>query len=202
MQTANEKNKAESNGSFDVDHTVGAETQSGEAEKDKITFYYNREERLKKLKNIRGEKRKRILANRRIRSLIIIFIDLLIIALVIYLINKPANVYLQKSINEELYELNVTGIRGGKVLIGFTVKNLKVESITLPQSIPVVINIQGKNDEFLTLKKYFEENTVLMSQEATSVVFLVDNNELPSSGKVDVFYKTLSDPIFTRNIRF
>jgi hypothetical protein len=111
-------------------------------------------------------------------------------------------VYLQKSINEELYELNVTGIRGGKVLIGFTVRNLKVESITLPQSIPVVINIQGKNDEFLTLKKYFEENTVLMSQEATSVVFLVDNNELPSSGKVDVFYKTLSDPIFTRNIRF
>ncbi len=202
MQTANEKNKAESNGSLGVDHTVGGESQSGETGKDKITFYYNREERLKKLKNIRGKKRRRILANRRIRSLIIIFIDLFIIALVIYLINKPANVYLQKSVNEELYELNVTGIRGGKVLIGFTVKNLKAESITLPQSIPVVINIKGKNDEFLTLNKYFEENTVLMSQEATSVVFLVDNNDLPSSGKVDVFYKTLRDPIFTSNVRF
>ena len=80
------------------------------------TFHYSREARLKKLKT-RGydRKRPRVFSNKKNRSILIVLIDLVLIAVVMYLINKPANVYLQKNENDLIYELNITGIKGKRI---------------------------------------------------------------------------------------
>ncbi len=205
MQTDNQNDKR---GTVKLNKTAdyevkqaGYEKETG-PEKENIKFYYNREERLKKLRNIKEPKKTRLLSNRRIRTLLIIFIDLLIISLVIYFLNKPTNLYLQKILNGEICELNITGIRGGKILIGFTVKNQNQENIVYQESVPIMLKIQGRNNEIITFQKFIEKNTVLLPEEATSMIFLIDEDELPRTGQLDVFYKTLDLPIFSQYIRF
>ena len=69
--------------------------------KEEVKFYYNREERLKKFR--RGvNTRKRGLFRKRRKGLIIIFIDLFIIALVLYFLNKPVKVYTKKSFQQSM----------------------------------------------------------------------------------------------------
>jgi hypothetical protein len=92
MQTA-ENRKVSGAGSIKQD--TGNSLTGGKREE--LHFHYSREERLKKLRMKKEVKRPRILANRRIRSLIIIFVDLLLVGLAIYLLNKPVNLYLKES---------------------------------------------------------------------------------------------------------
>lgn len=173
-------------------------------EKEGVKFYYNRNERLRKLRQETGGKRRRFrfLTKRRTRSLLIILVDLLLISGVMYMLNKPANIYIQKTVDGVIYELNVTGIKGRRVLIGFSVKNQGQDKLVFSESVPVVVKIEDRNGEILVLQDIIEENTVLLTNEGTSIVFLLDHNELPGSGQVDVFFESSSGPIFSRNVRF
>ena len=205
MQTDNQNDKRgtvklNKTADYEVKHAA-SEKETG-PEKENIKFYYNREERLKKLRNIKEPKKTRLLSNRRIRTLLIIFIDLLIISLVIYFLNIIFKKLFQGHLNGEICELNITGIRGGKILIGFTVKNQNQENIVYQESVPIMLKIQGRNNEIITFQKFIEKNTVLLPEEATSMIFLIDEDELPRTGQLDVFYKTLDLPIFSQYIRF
>ena len=195
MQTADESKRAGTVKISDNNEIRGDE-------KGGIRFHYNREERLKKLRSVRESRKPRLLANRRIRSLIIIFIDLALIALVLYFLNRPANVYMKRSLGFELYELNITGMRGGKVLIGFSLNNQTDEQMVFTQAIPVIVTIQGKNNQEITFQKFIEKDTVLSPHETTSIIFIEDEQKLPVSGRVEVFFKTEDSPVFSRNVRF
>ncbi len=167
------------------------------------TYYYSREERLKKLKTLQGGKRKpRFFSNKKTRNLLIILIDLSLIAAVMYVINKPANIYLQKNENGLIYELNITGIKGKRVLIGVSIKNQGAEKLVFSDSIPIVVEIEDRNGGVITLNDAIKYDTVLFPEESTSVVFLLNQDELPGSGKVDVFTGTASDPVFSKDVRF
>ncbi len=173
-------------------------------EKEGIKFYYNRNERLRKLREVTGERRRRFrfLAKGRTRGLLIILVDLLLISGVMYMLNKPANVYMQKTEDGVIYELNVTSIKGKRILIGFSVKNQGQDNLVFSESVPVVVKIEGRNGEVLVLQDIIEENTVLFPDESTSIVFLLGHDELPGSGRVDVYYESSSGPIFSRSVRF
>jgi hypothetical protein len=180
----------------------GTDTSSIPGEREALHFHYIREERLKKLRIKKEPKRPRIFANRRIRSLIIIFIDLVLVALVIYLLNKPVNLYLKEREGDVLYELNVSGIKGGKVMIGLTLQNQTDVQMSFSRAVPVVIQVQGKNNQLFTFQKSIEENTVLEPHEATSVIFLIDERSLPASGQLAVYIRDSQDPLFFRTVRF
>ena len=173
-----------------------------EPQKERIKFYYNREERLKKLRSVSERKRTFFFVNRRVRSLLIIFVDLVLISVLIYFLYKPNNIYIQEVQNGELYELNVTNIRGKKTLIGFTVKNQKEGNFVFYEPYPVVLKITDRNDHVYTFRKFIDKDTVLTPAEATSVMFLIDDNQLPGSGRLDLYYGNFKLPIFSRNIRF
>jgi hypothetical protein len=167
------------------------------------TFHYSREARLKKLKTRRYDrKRPRVFSNKKNRSILIVLIDLVLIAVVMYLINKPANVYLQKNENGLIYELNITGIKGKRILIGFSIKNQGAEKLVFSDSVPVVVEIEDRNGGVIVLKDAVQNNTVLFPEESTSVVFLLNQDELPGTGKVDVFTGSASAPVFTKDVRF
>ena len=80
--------------------------------------------------------------------------------------------------------------------------NQNQENIVYQESVPIMLKIQGRNNETITFQKFIEKNTVLLPEEATSMIFLIDEDELPQTGQLDVFYKTLDLPIFSRYIRF
>jgi hypothetical protein len=165
-----------------------------------IKFYYDREHRLSRLQTKKPARKFRIFSKGRSRSLLIILIDIILIALLIYILNKPTNLYLEKSVGDVYYELNVTAIKGGKMLIGLTIKNLSEENMAISDSVPVLLKITDGNNSDLTYEKHVEENTVLLTNEATSVVFLIDSEELPRTGQLDIVFE--SDVLFTRNVRF
>ena len=171
--------------------------------KEGYTYYYSRGERLKKLKTLESRRRKpRFFSNKKTRNLLIIFIDLFLIAIVMYLLNKHANIYLQKSEKDLNYELNITGIKGKKVLIGVSIKNQGVEKLVFSDSIPIVVEIEDRNGEVIILEDAIKYDTVLFPGESTSIVFLIGQDELPGNGKVDVFKGAASDPIFSKDVRF
>jgi len=197
MQTA-ENRKVSGAGSIKQD-TCNSLTGG---KREELHFHYSREERLKKLRMKKEVKRPRILANRRIRSLIIIFVDLLLVGLAIYLLNKPVNLYLKESDGDMLYELNVTGIKGGKVMIGITLQNQTDVRMFFPRAVPVVVRVQGKNSQMFTFQKSIEQNTALEPHESTSVIFLIDEQRLPTSGQLAVYIRDSQDPLFFRSVRF
>ena len=171
--------------------------------KEGYTYYYSREERLKKLKTVEGRKRRpRFFSNKKTRNLLIILIDLFLIAVVMYLLNKPANIYLQKNDNGLGYELNITGIKGKRILIGVSIKNEGDEELVFSDSIPIVVEIEDRNGGVIILSDTIKNDTILLSKESTSIVFLLSQDELPDNGKVDVFTGTESDPIFSKDVRF
>jgi len=167
------------------------------------TYYYSREERLKKLKTPEGGKRRpRFFSNKKTRNLLIILIDLFLIAVVMYLINRPANIYLQKNDNGLVYELNITGIKGKRILIGFSITNHGAEKLVFSDSVPIVVEIEDRNGGGIILSDAIKSDTVLFPEESTSIVFLLGQDELPGSAKVDVFTGTASVPVFSKNVRF
>jgi hypothetical protein len=181
----------------------GKSVSTDDYKKEGYTYYYSRGERLNKLKTLEGRKRKpRFFSNKKRRNLLILLIDLFLIAVVMYFLNKPANIYLQKNENGLVYELNVTGIKGKKILIGISIKNQGVEKLVFSDSIPIVINIEDRNGEVITLRGTIKYDTILFPEESTSIVFLLGQDELPGSGKVIVFTGTASDPIFSKDVRF
>ena len=167
------------------------------------TFHYSREERLKKLKTYRsGKRRPLIFSNKKNRSFLIVLIDLILIAVVMYMINKPANVYLQKNDNDMIYELNITGIKGKRILIGFSIKNQGTEKLVFSDPIPVVVKIKDRNGGVIVLKDTVKNDTVLFPEESTSIVFLLSQDELPGAGKIDVFTGSETIPVFSKDVRF
>jgi hypothetical protein len=74
--------------------------------------------------------------------------------------------------------------------------------ITFSEDSPVVLKITDRSENVFTFEKYIQKDTVLAPEEATSVMFLLDQNKLPGAGRLDVFYGGTADAIFTQKIRF
>jgi len=172
-----------------------------------LHFHYSREERLKKLRRDQGRKRPRFFSRKSFskksrKALLIIFVDILLVGLVFYFLHRPVNVYMQKKDDGILYELNVTEIKGKKVLIGFTIKNQTEEGIDLVGSPPVRIKLVNDGTAVLTLHRNIEHDAMLLSGESSSVIFLVDGDDLPRTARLELYYHSDSFPLFERNMRF
>ncbi|UCB47426.1 MAG: hypothetical protein JSV25_08480 [Spirochaetota bacterium] len=172
-----------------------------------VKFHYDRERRLEKLKRLRRDipktpKRRRFFAKKRTRSLLIILIDLILIAAAYYLLTRPANVYLEKEGEGLLYELNINGIRGKRVLIGFTVTSLSEDTIVFSEPVIVTVKLTDRNNNVLTYQRTIESGTILRPDESSSVAFLLAEDELPGSCVLDIYYGNSTLPLFTRNVRF
>jgi hypothetical protein len=170
-------------------------------------FHYDREKRLERLKQLRHDidkpaRKRRFFARKRTRSLFIILIDLVLIAAAYYLLTKPANIFLEKEGEGLLYELNINGIRGKKVLIGFTVKSQKENVIVFNEPVQVEVKLTDKNSSVTIYRRTIEANTILHTGESSSVAFLLDEDELPGSGLLELYYGTSTTPLFSRNVRF
>lgn len=161
-------------------------------------FHYNREERLRKLRSS-GGKRRRFFSKRKRRTLVIVLVDILLVAAVLYFMNRPVDVYVTGQGGSLDYEINVSEIRGGKVLIGFTVRNRSDGEIELSGSRPVVLEVAGSGESF-SRSKTFQEGR-LAGGESSSVVFLFDREFLPPSATVRVYYGEQS-PVFQKELRF
>jgi hypothetical protein len=167
-----------------------------------LKFHYDREARLKKLHRPSTEKGKRHFSRKKRRGLLIVIVDLLLIALVLYYLNKPTNVFLEKREGSLVYELNVADIRGAKTLIGFTVKSLEETATRKLISGPVTVKIIPQTGESRTFQKYIEPDTVLRPGEISSTVFLIGEGELPDWGLLELYYDNIDEPLFSKRVRF
>lgn len=167
-----------------------------------IRYYYNREERLKKLRREYASSTPRFFRTKRSRILLILFIDIIIIAIVGYIINKPTNLYLTKRVDNLQLELNVSGIKGKKIIVGFSLKNLGSHTYQFDGSEKVVLKILRKDGSVIIREKMFSPGTKLQSGESTSLIFLFSRDELPPSGELLIYYKNYAIPVFTRTLRF
>jgi hypothetical protein len=177
------------------------ERENGAAE-EHVRFHYSREERLKKLKPqaprpIRPWRRKRR------RGIVIILVDLILVALVFYFFNRPVNLYLEKPGGDLQYQLNVSTIKGKKVLIGLTCKNPGDEEVELSEH-PVVLEIRRGEEEPLVSRTRSFRSTLLARNESESVVFLIDDQVLPRRGRVLIFYgpREGGEALFDEQVRF
>jgi hypothetical protein len=167
-----------------------------------LKYHYDREQRLKKLHRPYHDKGGKPFSKRKRRGLIIVVVDLLLIAAVMYYLVRPANVHLDKEVDGLLYELNVSGIRGGKTLVAFTVKNLEKESFRELIAAPVTVSIKPQKGESRTFRRFIEPDTVLGPGEISSTVFLLDEGDLPDWGQLELFYVDDDEPLFVKNVRF
>ncbi len=166
-----------------------------------LIFYYNRDERLKKLHRTLETKHTGFFKSKRSRRLLVLFIDIVIIAVVIYIINRPTNVYEVKSIDNLKYELNISGVRGHRVMFAVTVSNTGSNKIDLSNKSSVVLKIVGKGSGGYNTSKKFQDAT-LGKNESTSVVFMIDEKKLPRYGEVSIYIDQDPSPIFKRKVRF
>ncbi|MFW6181395.1 MAG: hypothetical protein ACOC8N_06570 [Spirochaetota bacterium] len=171
---------------------------TGEGSSPEVVFHYNREKRLGKLQAA-GHSRRRFFSKRRRRTLIIVLVDLLLVAAVLYFMNRPVNVYVTGRSGVLDYEVNVSEIRGDKVLIGFTVRNRTGDEISLSGAGPVVLEIEGPGASFSRSRAFQEDS--LAGGESSSVVFLFDRSSLPATASIRV-YCGGDDPVFQQDIRF
>jgi len=169
---------------------------------DSVKFYYSREERLKKLKRGIGSKKARFFSKKGNKRLFIIIFDLILLLVVIYFFNKPANVYLEKKGDNILYQLNITGVKGNKVLISFTINNQSKDRIEFKKSVPVIVKIIDKKGHILTYRKFIESNTEILKGETSSLVFLLDEKDLPGMAILEIYYEATTFPIFSKTVRF
>jgi len=173
------------------------------SEKDNIVFYYNREERLKKLKAlIDKKKRPGIFKKGGKRTLLVILIDIVIVSLFIYFLNRPTNLYQKKDANNIQYELNITGIKGKKVMFALTITNKSNTNIEISMKKQVTLRIISSDKNKYDYKKLIGEDTVLHPGESTSVVFMLRENELPKSGIVNIYVGDNVKPVFSQKVRF
>ena len=177
------------------------EKHVGEDDNGELKFHYSREERLQKRHLPSFERNAFLFFRKKRRGLLIIIIDIFLIALVFIFLNKPTNVFLQKEKRDLVYELNVTGVKGQKTLIGFTIRNKGVRDIAVTPD-PVSIQITPRSGDVQTYQKPIEHDTVLQPGESSSTIFLFSDEELPDWGRLELFYGTEKQALFTRNIRF
>jgi hypothetical protein len=173
-----------------------------ESGKPDLKFHYNRETRLKRMHRSSTEKGKRPFSRKKRRGLLIVIVDLLLIALVLYYFNRPTNVFLEKSEGSLVYELNVADIRGGKTLIGFTVKNQGETATHELIAGAVIVKIIPQAGESRTFQKFIEPGTVLRPGEISSTVFLIGKDELPDWGLLELYYGGKEEPLFSKRVRF
>ena len=169
---------------------------------DTITYYYNREERLKKLRSIPEKKHVSFFRKGSKRTLLIILVDVMIVSLAIYLINKPTNLYETRKINKIQYELNISGIRGKKVMVALTIINKGNTPIKINKEELINLHIIAKNNNIYEFKKKIGEDTTLNLNESTSVVFLIKENMLPKVGNVKLYIGNSNKATFSNNVRF
>ena len=166
-----------------------------------LKFYYSREDRIRKRHKPHSDRRSGFMSRKKRRGLIIIIIDVILIAIVFFYITKPTNVLLTKEQNSLVYELNITGVRGGKILIGFTIRN-EGSMENAVGSHPVNLRITDKAGHAQSYQEYVERGTILEPGESSSTVFLISRDELPASGLTELFYGTESKPLFSKNVRY
>ena len=167
------------------------------------TYYYNREERLKKLKTLVAEKKRPgIFKKGNKRTLLVILIDILLVSLFIYFINRPTSFYKSITMENTQYELNVSGIRGKRVMFAVTITNRSNTNIEISRGKQIILNIKGNNEREYNFKKQIGENTELKPGESTSIVFMIKENELPKSGDVNIYIGDNKRPVFSTKIRF
>jgi len=123
------------------------------------TYYYNREERLKKLKTLVAEKKRPgIFKKGNKRTLLVILIDILLVSLFIYFINRPTSFYKSITMENTQYELNVSGIRGKRVMFAVTITNRSNTNIEISRGKQIILNIKGNNE-----REYnFNKNKILL----------------------------------------
>lgn len=172
------------------------------SDKQELKFYYSREERLKKLRGLTEPRRMGLFNKKRRRGLIIIFVDIVLIAVVMYFISRPANIFMKKQVGDRLYELNVTGIRGRKVMVGFTIKNTGVERMVIADVPEVIVKIYSRNEEPLVFRKPLDQNINLLTGESSSTIFILDKEKLPGAGRLELYFEDASKPLFERNVSF
>jgi hypothetical protein len=166
-----------------------------------LKFHYSREERLRKRHRPPYDRKSSLFFRRKGRSLIIIVVDIFLIAIVLFYLNKPANVLIQKEQRGLIYEFNVTGVRGKKILIGFTIRNEGEAEVTISPD-PVTLRITDRSGDTQTFQKPMEHSTILQLGESSSTIFLLREEELPGSGLTELFYGTDTQALFSKNIRF
>jgi len=181
-----------------------ADKEGNTPPEEEVRFHYNRARRLQRThRELYPEgPGRRWIRNKRTRSMLIILLDLIIIAGVFYFASRPANVFLKRTEGTAVYELNITGIRGKKVLIGFTIRNAGDLAIEIPS--PALVRTELSHDEAqpIVLEKYFEQKGVLGPGESTSVVFLLDEEKLPGSAMLVLFFGGSEEPLFSKRVRF
>jgi hypothetical protein len=185
-------------------HGESSQYQEHSSPDEVISFHYSRTERLRRAhRDLYPEtKKRRWLQRKRTRSLLIILIDLVLIAVVFYFISKPANVFLEEKTEDAIYQLNITGIRGKKVLVGFTVNNSGDTTKVFSQDVPVTVRIFHEEDTPIDVQKYIEATTTLGPGESSSIIFLLEEESLPSSATVELFYGNADTPLFSKHVRF
>ena len=166
-----------------------------------LKFHYSREERLRKRHQPPYNRKSNLLFKRKRRGLIIIVVDVILIAFVLFFVIKPANVLLTIEKKDLVYELNVTGVRGRKILIGFTIRNEGSAEVAI-ESDPVTIRITDKSGDTQSFQKYVEQASMLKPGESSSTVFLLSQEDLPGSGFTELFYGMDTKPLFSKNVRF
>jgi hypothetical protein len=171
-------------------------------DRQELRFYYSREERLKKLRGLTEPRKMGLFGKKRRRGLLIIFADIVLLAVVIYFINKPVNVFMKKQVGVFLYELNVTGIRGRKVLVAFTIKNTGNETMVIPGSREVIVKIYQGDKEQLVFQKSLEHDINLLTGESNSTIFILDEEKLPGSCRLELYFEDNLTPLFVKNVRF
>jgi hypothetical protein len=177
-----------------------ADQQDSPPDEGRVSFHYNREERLRKLK-LQARPRQPQKRKRR-RGFFIILFDLILVALVFYLLNRPVNLYVKKDIGDFRYQLNVSGIRGKKVLFGVTFTYLGEGNVALPANGVVTLEIMREEEGTVISRERSVSGTTIGSGESESVVFLLDEEDLPRRGRVLVFSGESPDPLFDERVRF
>lgn len=171
---------------------------SDQEQHEEVVFHYNREGRLRRLLGSEHQRRG-FFSKRRTRTLIVVLVDILLVAGVLYFINRPVDVYDTRRDERFDYEINVSEIKGNKVLIGFTIRNITGEQVQLPGSRPVVLEVTGSEGSF-TRNRSFQESS-LADGDRSSVVFLFDRDSLPSSASIRIYYAG-EEPVFQKQLRF
>ena len=166
-----------------------------------LKFYYSREERIRKRLRPPYDRKRSFLFRKKRRGLIIIVVDVILIAIVLFYIIKPANVLLTKEQKDLVYELNITDVRGGKILIAFTIRNEGLSEIVVGRD-PVTVRITDRTGDSKSFQEYINQATMLEPGESSSTVFLLSREDVPGSGLTELFYGTDTKPLFSRNVRF
>jgi hypothetical protein len=189
------------------DRPAGGDLQgSGTPESTGLRFHYNREERLKKLRTPASQTPKRkwqhAFSNKKSILLVILIANLALVYGIVISFVKPSTVYIRQTDRDYDFELNVTALRGKKALVGLTVRNGREENLVFRDSVPVLLSIRGRSGEPITSRKYIEGGTELVPGESTSVIFVFEEEELPRTAELEIFFGARGTPLFRRNVRF